>query len=155
MPDRLSWTHCAWDVANRQLPASVAAVMRHLWPNALQRELAVHKCTEERIEVWQRGVDTNRFNPGFRSEAMRAELSDGHPEAPLLVHVGRLGAGEAPCCRAIMSVLLLGTFIRQRAMPACSTNISHSCLHPFRHTALHAAMERLRPKGIKASCSSI
>ncbi len=59
----------------------------------LQRELAEHKCTAERIEVWQRGVDTVRFNPSYRCDAMRAELSDGHPEAPLLVHVGRLGAG--------------------------------------------------------------
>ncbi len=62
----------------------------------LQRELAEHKCTAERIEVWQRGVDTVRFNPSYRCDAMRAELSDGHPEAPLLVHVGRLGAGMHP-----------------------------------------------------------
>lgn len=62
----------------------------------LQRELAEHKCTAERIEVWQRGVDTVRFNPNYRCDAMRAKLSDGHPEAPLLVHVGRLGAGMHP-----------------------------------------------------------
>lgn len=62
----------------------------------LQRELAEHKCTAERIEVWQRGVDTVRFNPSYRCDAMRADLSDGHPEAPLLVHVGRLGAGMHP-----------------------------------------------------------
>ncbi len=62
----------------------------------LQRELAEHKCTAERIEVWQRGVDTVRFNPSYRCDAMRADLTDGHPEAPLLVHVGRLGAGMQP-----------------------------------------------------------
>ena len=67
----------------------------------LQRELAAHKCTAERIEVWQRGVDTVRFNPNYRCDAMRARLSNGNPEAPLLVHVGRLGAGmplPPPAC---------------------------------------------------------
>lgn len=74
----------------------------------LQRELAKNKCTEERIEVWQRGVDTVRFNPTYRSDAMRAELSDGHPEAPLLVHVGRLGAGMwlSQALRAFIAFLL-------------------------------------------------
>lgn len=58
----------------------------------MKHELANHKCTPERIQVWQRGVDTARFNPSYKCSHMRAELSDGHPEAPLLVHVGRLGA---------------------------------------------------------------
>ena len=71
----------------------------------MQRELAKNKCTEERIEVWQRGVDTVRFNPSYRSEAMRAQLSDGHPEAPLLVHVGRLGAGMLQAFRALLATL--------------------------------------------------
>lgn len=62
----------------------------------LQRELAEHKCTAERIQVWQRGVDTVRFNPSYRCDEMRGRLSEGHPEAPLLVHVGRLGAGLHP-----------------------------------------------------------
>jgi sulfoquinovosyltransferase len=42
--------------------------------------------------VWQRGVDTDVFNPHHKSAAMRARMSDGHPEEPLLVYVGRLGA---------------------------------------------------------------
>eukprot|EP00891_Asterochloris_glomerata_P003976 jgi/Astpho2/3976/e_gw1.00063.105.1_t len=59
----------------------------------MKRELAANKCTEERIQVWQRGVDTSVFHPKFRSaDSMRARMTDGHPEAPLLVHVGRLGA---------------------------------------------------------------
>ena len=62
-------------------------------PWLLQLELAKNKCTPERLEVWQRGVDTVRFNPSYKCEAMRSTLTDGHPEAPLLVHVGRLGAG--------------------------------------------------------------
>jgi glycosyltransferase involved in cell wall biosynthesis len=37
-------------------------------------------------------VDTARFHPSRRSDAMRARLTEGHPESPLLVYVGRLSA---------------------------------------------------------------
>jgi glycosyltransferase involved in cell wall biosynthesis len=42
-----------------------------------------------RVRWWRRGVDTARFNPGPRDEAMRARLSDGHPDEFLVVYVGR------------------------------------------------------------------
>jgi len=45
--------------------------------------------------VWQRGVDTDVFHPRHRSRAMRERMTDGNPDAPLLVYVGRLGAGAA------------------------------------------------------------
>ena len=32
------------------------------------------------------------FNPKYRCEETRNKLTDGHPEAPLLMYVGRLGA---------------------------------------------------------------
>ena len=48
----------------------------------------------ERVQVWRKGVDTEKFNRKFKSQEMRAELSDGDTEAPLLLYVGRLGA----CC---------------------------------------------------------
>jgi hypothetical protein len=60
---------------------------------ALQSELERNKCRPKSIDVWQRGVDTDVFHPRHRSAEMRVRLSDGHPEAPLLVYVGRLGAG--------------------------------------------------------------
>lgn len=44
----------------------------------------------ERLGLWSRGVDTQRFNPARRSAEMRARLTDGHSEAPLLLAVGRL-----------------------------------------------------------------
>ena len=44
----------------------------------------------ERVAVWRKGIDTRRFSPRFQSDAMRARLSGGHPEAPLLIYVGRL-----------------------------------------------------------------
>lgn len=46
----------------------------------------------ERLRVWTRGVDTERFNPGHKSQEWRERLSDGHPDAPLLLFVGRLSA---------------------------------------------------------------
>jgi glycosyltransferase involved in cell wall biosynthesis len=42
-----------------------------------------------RVRWWRRGVDTARFNPGTRDEALRARLSDGHPDEFLVVNVGR------------------------------------------------------------------
>jgi glycosyltransferase involved in cell wall biosynthesis len=42
-----------------------------------------------RVRWWRRGVDTARFNPGPRDEALRARLSDGHPHEFLVVYVGR------------------------------------------------------------------
>jgi hypothetical protein len=33
-----------------------------------------------------------KFSPLFQSASMRDRLTDGHPESPLLLYVGRLGA---------------------------------------------------------------
>jgi glycosyltransferase involved in cell wall biosynthesis len=46
----------------------------------------------ERVDLWQRGVDTETFHPSRRSDEMRDFLSRGKPTAPLLLYVGRLGA---------------------------------------------------------------
>eukprot|EP00882_Tetradesmus_deserticola_P007532 GHRQ01007932.1.p1 GENE.GHRQ01007932.1~~GHRQ01007932.1.p1 ORF type:complete len:334 (+),score=163.81 GHRQ01007932.1:1218-2219(+) len=59
---------------------------------AMKEELERNRCRPRSIEVWQRGVDTDVFNPQHKSAAMRVRMSDGHPEQPLLVYVGRLGA---------------------------------------------------------------
>ena len=59
----------------------------------LQLELRRNRCRDKRIDVWPRAVDTSVFNPAFRSEAMRTRMTDGHPDATILVYVGRLGAG--------------------------------------------------------------
>ena len=60
----------------------------------LQNELSRNLCRNKSIDVWQRGVDTEVFNPKFRNREMRTRMTDGHPDAPLLVYIGRLGAGE-------------------------------------------------------------
>lgn len=46
----------------------------------------------ERLDLWQRGVDTETFQPNLASLEMRSHLSQGHPDTPLLLYVGRLGA---------------------------------------------------------------
>mmetsp|Transcript_24770 Transcript_24770/g.40530 ORF Transcript_24770/g.40530 Transcript_24770/m.40530 type:complete len:268 (+) Transcript_24770:2-805(+) len=45
-----------------------------------------------RVDVWRKGIDTERFDPKFRSEEMRKTMSDGNPDDFLMVYVGRLGA---------------------------------------------------------------
>ncbi|MGI8501932.1 MAG: glycosyltransferase family 4 protein [Hassallia sp.] len=53
-------------------------------------ELTTHGI--ERVNLWQRGVDTELFHPDLASEDMRSRLSQNHPESHLLLYVGRLGA---------------------------------------------------------------
>jgi phosphatidylinositol alpha 1,6-mannosyltransferase len=46
----------------------------------------------KRLGIWGRGIDTSRFDPRHRGLAWRQRLSDGHPEDPLLLYVGRLAS---------------------------------------------------------------
>ncbi len=57
---------------------------------AMEGELSGHGI--ERVAVWQRGVDTELFRPDLASSAMRDRLTQGHPDAPLLLYIGRLSA---------------------------------------------------------------
>lgn len=53
----------------------------------------VHAVSGDRpMVVWKRGVDADIFHPRFKSAEMKARMTQGHPEDPLLVYVGRLGA---------------------------------------------------------------
>lgn len=45
-----------------------------------------------RVDVWRKGIDTERFDPKFKSAEMREIMSDGNPDDFLMVYVGRLGA---------------------------------------------------------------
>lgn len=45
-----------------------------------------------RVDVWRKGIDTERFHPNFYSREMRLVMTDGHPDDFLMVYVGRLGA---------------------------------------------------------------
>lgn len=57
---------------------------------AMMEELSGHGI--ERVALWQRGVDTELFRPGLRSQQMRNHLSQGNPDDPLLLYVGRVSA---------------------------------------------------------------
>jgi len=57
---------------------------------AMVEELTSHGI--EHCDLWQRGVDTESFHPDLASRAMRDRLSQGHPDDPLLIYVGRLSA---------------------------------------------------------------
>ncbi|MGJ3252322.1 MAG: glycosyltransferase family 4 protein [Elainellaceae cyanobacterium] len=57
---------------------------------AMQDALIEHGI--ERVEVWQRGVDTELFRPELVSQDVRSHLTQGNPDSPLLLYVGRLSA---------------------------------------------------------------
>jgi glycosyltransferase involved in cell wall biosynthesis len=57
---------------------------------AMQDALESHGI--ERVAVWQKGVDTELFQPHLGNQEMRSHLTQGHPESPLLLYVGRLSA---------------------------------------------------------------
>eukprot|EP00471_Norrisiella_sphaerica_P004762 CAMPEP_0184477994 /NCGR_PEP_ID=MMETSP0113_2-20130426/115_1 /TAXON_ID=91329 /ORGANISM="Norrisiella sphaerica, Strain BC52" /LENGTH=419 /DNA_ID=CAMNT_0026855617 /DNA_START=410 /DNA_END=1669 /DNA_ORIENTATION=- len=56
----------------------------------IKKELEDHGV--QNVDVWRKGVDIDVFNPKFRSTEMRSVLTDGNPEDPLMIYVGRLGA---------------------------------------------------------------
>ncbi|HEX3985476.1 MAG TPA: glycosyltransferase [Acidobacteriaceae bacterium] len=60
----------------------------------------------DRLALWDRAVDAQRFHPSKRSREMRWRLSQGEPEKPLLLHVGRLSAEkDVASLRAVMEAL--------------------------------------------------
>ncbi len=57
---------------------------------AMVEELTAHGI--ERVDLWQKGVDTELFHPELATDEMRSHLSQGYPQHPLLLYVGRLSA---------------------------------------------------------------
>ncbi len=73
----------------RWLAAIHGLAHANLCPSSATR----HELMEQgvpRVGIWRGGVDAQRFHPDQRSLAMRARLSEGRPDLPLLVYVGRL-----------------------------------------------------------------
>ena len=58
--------------------------------SVMVRELREHGI--DRVDLWQRGVDTTTFDPTQATTEMRDYLSQGGPASRLLLYVGRLGA---------------------------------------------------------------
>jgi glycosyltransferase involved in cell wall biosynthesis len=65
------------------------AAHQNLCPSRFTREeLAEHGVRN--VGIWRGGVDAALFDPNRRSHEMRLRLSNGRPELPLLLSVGRL-----------------------------------------------------------------
>lgn len=61
--------------------------------SVMVEELASHGI--QRLTLWQRGVDIETFQPSRATPQMRELLTQGHPEDPLLLYVGRLSPEKA------------------------------------------------------------
>ncbi|KAL4309641.1 hypothetical protein GQ457_01G018590 [Hibiscus cannabinus] len=63
---------------------------------AIARDLkAARVAAANKIRLWNKGVDSESFHPRYRSHEMRLRLSNGEPERPLVIHVGRLGVEKS------------------------------------------------------------
>jgi glycosyltransferase involved in cell wall biosynthesis len=58
--------------------------------SVMVQELRAHGI--DRVDLWQRGVDTATFDPARATPEMRHHLTQGEPTSRLFLYVGRLGA---------------------------------------------------------------
>ena len=49
----------------------------------------------DNVRLWPKAVDTASFTPAARTREMRSVLSDGHPDDPLVIFVGRISAEKS------------------------------------------------------------
>jgi sulfoquinovosyltransferase len=78
----MSWEALRWAHSRADLTLVTSPQMKE--------ELTLHGIP--RVDVWRKGIDTERFNPAFKDATTRSIMSDGHPDDFLMVYVGRLGA---------------------------------------------------------------
>lgn len=72
------------------------------WITWMHNRAEVNLCTSQQmvdrarqvgireVDLWPKAVDTVAYRPSAASAQMRDRLTDGHPEAPLVLYVGRL-----------------------------------------------------------------
>lgn len=72
------------------------------WLRFLHNKAQVNLCTSPQmvdhavnsgirnVNLWPKAVDTKTYHPAAGSTQMRARLTDGHPDQPLAIYVGRL-----------------------------------------------------------------
>ncbi|MDO5740571.1 MAG: glycosyltransferase family 1 protein, partial [Ornithinimicrobium sp.] len=72
------------------------------WITGMHNQAEVNLCTSAQmvqrarevgirsVDLWPKAVDTVAYHPSRRTAAMRDRLTAGHPDAPLVLYVGRL-----------------------------------------------------------------
>jgi glycosyltransferase involved in cell wall biosynthesis len=72
------------------------------WTTGLHNLAEVNLCTSQQmvdrarevgirdVDLWPKAVDTVGYHPSRRTREMRERLTGGHPDAPLVLYVGRL-----------------------------------------------------------------
>lgn len=80
--EKICWELLRWVHSRADLTLVTSPQMRD--------ELVAHGIP--RVDVWRKGIDTERFRPSFKSKEMRTKMTDGNPDDFLMVYVGRLGA---------------------------------------------------------------
>src|ERR1700691_276104 len=66
----------------------------------------LHSHGIDRLALWERAVDAQRFHPSKCSAGMRNTLSAGEPQKPLLLYVGRLSAEkDVAALREVLSAM--------------------------------------------------
>lgn len=80
------------------------------WTRTWHSRARINLCTSEatrdyllqegikRVRVWPQGVDARLFHPSRASREWRVKLSDGRPEARILLYVGRLAPEKSIVC---------------------------------------------------------
>lgn len=94
--------HTQIDSYTRKLHLSLLTGTAQRWTRALHNRAEVNLCTSpqmvdaaraagvRRVDLWPKAVDTLTYHPGARTKRMRRRLSDGNPDAPLAIYVGRV-----------------------------------------------------------------
>ncbi|CAJ2656019.1 unnamed protein product [Trifolium pratense] len=73
-----------------------AAVLTLVLSVAIGKDLEEARVTAaNKIRLWNKGVDSESFNPRYKLHEMRLRLSSGEPDNPLVVHVGHLGVEKS------------------------------------------------------------
>ena len=100
-------------------PVTVPEASCKTYHSAHQGILRRNGCRAKRMDVWQRAVDNERFNPAFRSDEWRSRITDGNPERVVLTYVGRLGAGELPGLCGCDTSTVTPFALRAKACSSC------------------------------------
>lgn len=86
-------THWGLGAFSRPIWSSLRAVHNRADINFCPSQITAQQLSQhrfKRVKVWSHGVDSRRFHPDKHSVAWRERLSDGEPEKPILLFVGRV-----------------------------------------------------------------